>query len=277
MMLTDLPRALAGSGVVVIETPGWKTRGHGQMGQVKTITCHHTAGLDSKRVIINGRPGLDGPLAHIYLDRQGRAHIIAAGLCWHAGVSLKPDFENSHAIGIEAEAIGIPGTKGDWPAVQMQAYHRVAAALAVHYGLSAADVRGHKETASPPGRKSDPSFDMDAFRDHVKSLMTGDDDMQLTDKVTLTKAQAEGLGGGRKEGDKVSVAWLIMWGGPAAHQLARKVAALAASLEALTKAIAATTPAAVSAAFADGITNLQAELAAVDVRVSLGTDETPEG
>lgn len=172
-MLTDLADACRATGLSVVETPGWKTRGHGPMTNVQTILCHHTAGpkngeLPSLATVRDGRPDLAGPLAHLMLGRSGTVYVIAAGLCWHAGVVFESSQANEHAIGIEAEATGVD----PWPLVQYDAYARLTAGLAKHYGLSVARVLGHKEVACPLGRKSDPNFDMPAFRTRVTNTAT---------------------------------------------------------------------------------------------------------
>lgn len=173
MMLTMLADVARAAGLPVVEVLGWEARTRpGGMSGVKTIVCHHTGGLNDRNTIIRGRDiglptELKGPLAQFFLARDGVVHVIAAGRANHAGVVLKPSYSNEFAIGIEAEAIGVPGTKGDWPEVQMAAYARLCRALIEHFGLSVLDVRGHKEVCSPRGRKSDPDFGMDAFRERV--------------------------------------------------------------------------------------------------------------
>lgn len=165
-MLTDLADAARASGLPVVEEPGWRTRGHGGLaGPPQAIICHHTAGpttgdAPSLRVVRDGRPDLAGPLAHLVLARSGTVHVVAAGLCWHAGATFQPWQSNAHAIGIEAEATG----RDPWPDVQYKAYVRLCRALADHYDVPYARVLGHKEVASPAGRKIDPNFGMDAFR-----------------------------------------------------------------------------------------------------------------
>ena len=42
--LTWLPEVLRGAGLKVAEQPGWTSRGHGEMGRVRGIICHHTVG-----------------------------------------------------------------------------------------------------------------------------------------------------------------------------------------------------------------------------------------
>jgi hypothetical protein len=193
-MLTNLADVARHAGLRVVEVDGWRTRGHGQMLDVRTITCHHTGAAPvhslkprlSLNTIVHGRPGLDGPLAHYYLDRDGTVYVVAAGLCWHAGVSRDVDYTNSHAIGIEAEAAG-DGWSEDWPEVQMIAYATLCRALADAFNLGVSDVKGHKETCAPVGRKSDPSFSMGAFRINVATPVRRDDN----DMADITDAQMD--------------------------------------------------------------------------------------
>jgi hypothetical protein len=170
--LTNLADVVRRSGLVVHEVDGWKTRGHGPMDdQLNGVVCHHTAGpktgdRPSLNVVVNGRPGLAGPLSHLFLARSGGVHVVAAGLCWHAGGVRKIGWTNRHMIGIEAEATGVD----PWPKVQMDAYARLCAELARGYSLKVDNVLGHKEVCDPPGRKIDPNFDMAAFRRDVAAL-----------------------------------------------------------------------------------------------------------
>jgi hypothetical protein len=183
MMLTQLATVARRTGYPVIEVPGWKTRTttdeHGrpeQMADVLGVTCHHTANggargdAPSLHTVRDGRPDLEGPLAHYVLGVSGAIYVVAAGHANHAGRSLKPGYQSGHRIGIEAEAIGLPGSKSDWPGAQMDAYARLCAALVDEFDFTVADVLGHKETCSPPGRKSDPSFSMPAFRRQVAAV-----------------------------------------------------------------------------------------------------------
>jgi peptidoglycan hydrolase-like protein with peptidoglycan-binding domain len=77
---------------------------------------------------------------------------------------------NSNFIGIEAENTGL-SNDNPWPAVQMDAYHRGVAAILQHIGQGADFCAGHKDYA--PGRKPDPSFNMDDFRAAVAAIMNG--------------------------------------------------------------------------------------------------------
>lgn len=174
-----MPRVLLEAGLKVAEVDGWQGRGHGPMSEVVGIMCHHTAGpragnMPSLRILVDGRADLAGPLAQLGLGRDGTFYIIATGRCSHAGRGEWRGITagNSQFIGIEAENTG----KNDdtpWPAVQLDAYARGAAAILAHLGRSADDCAGHKEFARPLGRKPDPNFDMLAFRAQVAQFMTG--------------------------------------------------------------------------------------------------------
>lgn len=181
MLLTDLADVLRDGGLRVVEVDGWKTRSHGSMGTPACIVLHHTAGpktgdCPSLPTVRDGRPDLAGPLAHLLLARSGVWYVVAAGLCWHTGATLQPWQSNATAIGIEAEATGVDA----WPAVQMSSYVRGVRALADHYGIPAARVLGHKEIASPKGRKVDPNFDCAAFRAELENDMADVWDEQVT-------------------------------------------------------------------------------------------------
>jgi len=178
--LTWLPDVLTNAGLKVALQPGWETRGHGDMGTVLGILCHHTATTDltqnmpSIDVLINGRPDLSGPLAQLGLGRDGTYYVVAAGRCYHAGAGTWQGIVtgNTNFIGIEAENTG---GHDDflWPAVQLDAYQRGVAAILTHIGKGVEFCAGHKEYALPAGRKTDPDFDMVAFRTAVSAILNG--------------------------------------------------------------------------------------------------------
>lgn len=183
--LTWLADVLRSAGLGVREIPGWQTRGHGGfadrgVGGVLGVLCHHTAGpaaglYPSEKVVVEGRPGLAGPLCNLGLDRAGTWIVVAAGQAWHAGSGSLPwcpaGQGNSRLIGVEAESTGTTAPNGDWTPAQRQSYPRGVAALLAHLQLSPSRAAGHKEWA--PGRKIDPAFlDMDQFRADVAHWMT---------------------------------------------------------------------------------------------------------
>ncbi|MGO1320987.1 MAG: peptidoglycan recognition protein family protein [Galactobacter sp.] len=174
-MYTGLARVARKTGYPVVEVAGWKTRGHGGMGAVQSILCHHTVGpvsgnYPSLNVVTNGRTGLAGPLAQFGLGRDGTIYVIAAGLAYHSGAVKADIYRNVHSIGIEAENTGTGET---WPAKQLDSYVKLCAALIDEFKLPVSRVVGHKEACSPVGRKIDPAFirpamTMAQFRGYVK-------------------------------------------------------------------------------------------------------------
>jgi len=177
--LTWLPQVLKDAGLKVALVDGWQDRGDGDIGKVLGIICHHTAGprngnMPSLGTLIKGRPDLPGPLSQVGLGRDGTYFVIAAGRCNHAGKGSWKGITtgNSSFIGIEAENTGLSNDV-PWPDVQLDAYHRGAAAILKHVGQGAEFCAGHKEFALPGGRKDDPDFDMIAFRSAVAAVLGG--------------------------------------------------------------------------------------------------------
>jgi peptidoglycan hydrolase-like protein with peptidoglycan-binding domain len=177
--LTWLPTVLEAAGLKVALVDGWETRGRGDVGSTFGIICHHTAGpkngnMPSLSTLINGRADLPGPLSQLGLGRDGTFYVIAAGRCNHAGSGIWKGLSNGNTnfIGIEAENTGLLNDI-PWPAVQLDAYQRGAAAILLHIGRGAEFCAGHKEYALPLGRKNDPCFDMNVFRSAVAGFLSG--------------------------------------------------------------------------------------------------------
>jgi hypothetical protein len=187
--LTWLPEVLEAAGLKVAEQPGWRTRGHGDMGTVRGVMCHHTAGpkngnMPSLNICTNGRSDLPGPLSQLGLGRDGTWFVIAAGRASHAGPGMWEGITagNSSFIGVEAENTGLADDH-PWPDVQMDSYRRGVAAMLTHIRAKPIMAVGHLEYALKPGRKSDPSFsvgtreqriaEMKRFRDDVEAIMGG--------------------------------------------------------------------------------------------------------
>ena len=180
--LTWLPKVLLDAGLRVAEVPDWRTRGRDDVGVVKGVICHHTAGpktgnMPSLGVVVNGRPDLPGPLSQLCLGRDGTFFVVAAGRSNHAGAGNWQGVAsgNGSFIGIEAENTGqLSGPSADpWPAVQLDAYRRGVAAILKKIRANAIMCCGHKEYALPSGRKADPTFDMEEFRRQVAAIMAG--------------------------------------------------------------------------------------------------------
>ena len=168
-----LPDALRSEGVTVVEHPGWQTRGNATFTP-RGVVCHHTAGpargdAPSLGTCVTGRPDVPGPLCHVVLARSGTAIVIASGRANHAGKGgWRGLVGNTAVFGIEAEHTGNP--RDPWPAAQIDAYHRVVAAMC-RGGAGVAPIPvgmvcAHREWA--PGRKIDPKgIDMTKFRADV--------------------------------------------------------------------------------------------------------------
>lgn len=178
-----LAQACRDWGLSVREVADWQVRGSTSFNPVGVV-CHHTAGpstgeLPSLNTLIYGRSDLPGPLCNVGLGRSGTCYIVAAGRANHAGQgNWGGATGNSAFLGIEPENDG----RQPWPDVQLQAYFTLSAALSDGLGQPAAMVCGHKEYATPPGRKPDPhSLDMNAFRQRVHQLLIGGD-MPWTDQ-----------------------------------------------------------------------------------------------
>lgn len=175
MYLTDLATIARRTGFPVVEEWGWRTRGHGGMNSVQSVVCHHdAANLPPNRfntVIRDGHSSLAGPLAQFALRQDGTIHVVAAGLCYHAGRVFANGYNNSNAVGIEANNSGVGEP---WPDVQIRAYIALCGELAKAYNFPVENVRGHKEVAIPFGRKIDPNgINMSDFRRKVGEYVKG--------------------------------------------------------------------------------------------------------
>lgn len=177
--LTWLPVELRKAGLKVVEVDGWETRGRGDIGKIKFLLCHHTATRQpgnnpSLWIVRDGRPDVSGPLSQLVLGRDGTWYVVAAGRANHAGKGVWNKMENvgnGYSIGIEAENNGLsqiePKNGEPWPEVQLDSYARGCAVILKYCKLPLTECLGHKEYA--PKRKIDPSFDMNEFRERVRT------------------------------------------------------------------------------------------------------------
>lgn len=174
--LTWLPAVLKSAGLKVALVDGWEERGRDEMGEVFGVMCHHTAtpvngNMPSLNTLVHGRSDLPGSLSQLGLGRDGTYYVIAAGKCNHAGVgNWQGETDgNLHFIGIEAENKGVPDDP--WPEIQVEAYRWGVAAILKHIRRGVGWCAGHKEYALSRGRKSDPNFNMRAFRQSIAEIM----------------------------------------------------------------------------------------------------------
>lgn len=142
--------ALLDWGVQVLEVPGWQTRGTPNGGSSLNpvaFTAHHDViGPWSypPSILVNGRPGLPGPLCQVALDRLGRWWMVAAGHANHAGPGgWRGVSGNSRTIGCEANNLG--NGSQEWPTAQVTSYLRGTAALCDYMGVGASMACYHRE------------------------------------------------------------------------------------------------------------------------------------
>ncbi|MGW1878444.1 peptidoglycan-binding protein [Streptomyces sp. NPDC001975] len=181
------------SGVRIVEHGNWRThnRNHkGTWGPVHGVMIHHTGPYSTEAGMVElcrtGYTSLPGPLCHGVIDRVGTVHLVGYGRANHAGSgdddvlravitekALPPDNEantdgNPHFYGFEC--INTGGGQA-WPEAQLDAMHRVSAALCQAHGWSARSVIGHKEWQ--PGKPDPAGISMEDFRTAVAKHLSG--------------------------------------------------------------------------------------------------------
>lgn len=214
----QLLRALRSKGLRVVEHRSWRThnRNHkGPWGPVHGVMLHHTVSsgtASSVELCYNGHSSLPGPLYHAVIAKDGTVYLIGHGRANHAGMGdddvhdavvaekpLPPDDEantdgNRSYYGLSF--INLGDGKDTYPAAQIDAGAKAAAALVEAHGWSERSVFMHSEWQ--PG-KIDPYGNgfpgADGMRTLVRHAMdeasTGgtapqkEDDMQLSDAVAI--------------------------------------------------------------------------------------------
>jgi hypothetical protein len=197
-VLTWLADALRAEGCRVAEVGGWKQRQRPAGGELRPVGIinHHTAGRDDLNLVLKGRPPSDpkplpGPLANLYLAKDGTVHVVAAGTANHAGsgaqevldrakrdqpprgdagaLGLKDNegIGSSSWVGIEVENLG--NGKDPYPDVQIQALVLANAAICRHQGWTAARCVHHREWTK---RKIDMSH-RGPLRDQIAARLGG--------------------------------------------------------------------------------------------------------
>ncbi|MFD9457182.1 N-acetylmuramoyl-L-alanine amidase [Streptomyces sp. NPDC059985] len=179
--------ALRSEGLTVVEVGSWRThnRNHkGPWGPVHGVMIHHTVTQGTPYTVAlcrDGHPDLPGPLCHGVIAKDGRVHLVGHGRTNHAGSGdsdvlaaviaekrLPVDHTantdgNRHFYGFECENLG--NGKDPWPAVQLDAIARAAAAVCRVHGWTAPSVIGHLEWQ--PGKVDPRGFTMASMRARV--------------------------------------------------------------------------------------------------------------
>ncbi|MGP3636209.1 peptidoglycan-binding protein [Streptomyces sp. 24-1644] len=203
--------ALRAEGVKVVEVGNWRThnRNHkGPWGPLHGVMIHHTVTKGTARTVElcrNGHATLPGPLCHGVIAKDGTVHLVGYGRTNHAGLgdddvleavvdekALPADNEantdgNRYFYGFECENLG--DGKDPWPAVQLDAIERAAAAVCRLMGWDAPSVIGHLEWQ--PGKVDPRGFSMDDMRDRVAERLVDDEPKPPTKPKPKPKPPAE--------------------------------------------------------------------------------------
>lgn len=172
--------------IKVRELPDWTEYGHGDMRNIWGVMVHHTGNArETAESIRRGRPDLPGPLSQLHIAADGTVTVVAAGVCWHAGMGSYPgvptDLGNYHLIGIECawprdtSITPATQTRERWPDAQIIAMRDTCAAILDRLGYGSERVIGHKEWAGRSQGKWDPgNVDMNWFRGEVAKAQRGE-------------------------------------------------------------------------------------------------------
>lgn len=180
-------QALRDEGLTVVEVGDWEdhNRNHkGPFGPMHGVMIHHTVTTGTARTVDICRKGyasLPGPLCHGVIAKDGTVYLVGYGRANHAGsgdddvlravideTPLPADNEantdgNRHFYGFECENLG--DGEDPWPAAQLEAIERAAAAVCRHHGWSERSVIGHLEWQ--PGKVDPRGFTMASMRDRI--------------------------------------------------------------------------------------------------------------
>lgn len=193
---SNLLKALRDEGLHVVEHRSWRThnRNHkGPWGPLHGVMIHHTVTSGTQNsvdICYNGHSSLPGPLCHGVITKDGSVHLVGCGRTNHAGLgdddvlravinetALPADNEantdgNRYFYGFECVNLG----NGDdpWPAVQLEAIEKAAAAICRAHGWTHRSVIGHKEWQ--PGKIDPRGFTMDSMRNRIRERLDGKPD-----------------------------------------------------------------------------------------------------
>ncbi|UIX31517.1 peptidoglycan-binding protein [Streptomyces sp. GQFP] len=181
---TAFAAALRAENVTLKEHGTWSTHNRdsvGSWGPAQGVMLHHTAGTNSVALCRTGRSDLPGPLCVAVIAKDGTVHLVGYGRTNHAGLGSRAVYDavrastalparpgadavdgNAHFYGFEIENLG--NGRDPYPAVQLEAVEKVAAAVCRAHGWDADRVIAHKEWTT---RKIDPSFSMAAMRTRI--------------------------------------------------------------------------------------------------------------
>ncbi|MYU25512.1 N-acetylmuramoyl-L-alanine amidase [Streptomyces sp. SID8352] len=196
MTYAQFVAALRAEGLTVIEhptggrSPADHNRNHkGPWGPVHGVLVHHTVTSGHDRTIDICRAGhadLPGPLCDGVICKAGHVHAVGYGRTNHAGAgdgkvlqaviaeqalprpTVADTDGNRYFYGFECENLG--DGQDPWPAAQLQAIERAAAAVCRHHGWTERSVIGHLEWQ--PGKVDPRGFSMSSMRGSVATRLT---------------------------------------------------------------------------------------------------------
>lgn len=197
MTASTIVKILKAEGLKVVEYKDWRDHERDAaagkpFGPVYGVIMHHTVTSgtqDSVDICYDGYTALPGPLCHGMIAKNGVIYLLSKGRANHAGLgdpdslaavqnenytgTLTPNENsvdgNDSFYGFECENLG--NGSDPWPAVQVEAMVKAAAAICRHYGWKAESVIGHKEWQLG---KIDPiNINMASFRDDVQAVIDG--------------------------------------------------------------------------------------------------------
>ncbi|WP_299527550.1 peptidoglycan-binding protein [uncultured Streptomyces sp.] len=188
----SLLRALRAEGLTVVEHLNWRTHNRnskGAWGPVNGVMIHHTVTsgtASSVDLCYDGHSTLPGPLCHGVIAKDGTVYLVGHGRANHAGLgdddvlravideaaTLPADNEantdgNARFYGFEC--INLGDGKDPWPAAQLLAIERAAAALCRAHGWSQRSVIGHLEWQ--PGKVDPRGFTMSSMRTRIAARL----------------------------------------------------------------------------------------------------------
>jgi hypothetical protein len=208
LIADQLVDALRGEGLHVVEHRSWRThnRNHqGPWGPVNGVMIHHTVSSGTQASVdlcYSGHSSLPGPLCHGVIAKDGTVYLVGNGRTNHAGLgdndvlravinesaTLPADNEantdgNRHFYGFEC--INLGDGKDPWPAAQLEAIEKAAAAICRAHSWSHRSVIGHLEWQ--PGKVDPRGFSMDTMRSRIADRLgitptnPQEDDMPISD------------------------------------------------------------------------------------------------
>ena len=214
-LLTQWRDLMRSWGFTVLETAGWQTR-DAEPGTSydpsRMFLEHHDASTP-----LSGNWGAlayvtNNKLSQLVYSRDGEAMLVAAGVTWHAGVGgpfadIPANQGNRYSLAVE---VANSGSEAYSPALTRLIIAGEAAWCRV-MKRQADRVRGHKEWATPAGRKTDPSIDMNQRRASVAAMLAnqGDDMFSDNDRLLLTNVYVGMYFGGQSTPQKKSLFQLV--------------------------------------------------------------------